>query len=155
MLDAHEERFRWIYRDHLERPAGDYGELLRRGEVSSRKGVDSEQWRAEIRRQARQDKVRVITCRSGEQRAFAMLARTVSDEQVFEVKQRALEQVVALGEIREISRVLGHELSGWVRHQDEFISVCERCAARTYVRLAAERIEDGEALSEPCPGERA
>ncbi len=70
-------------------------------------------WRAKIRRQARQDKVRVVTWRTGEGRAFAMLARTLSDDRVFEVKQWALEQVLALGEVAELSRVLGHQLNGW------------------------------------------
>jgi hypothetical protein len=155
MLAAHEERFRRIYSESLGRPAGDYAELLRRGEVSSPEGVDPEAWRAEIRRQARQDKIRVMTCRVGEERAFAMLNRTVPDDQVFAVKQRALEQVVAPGEVRELSRVLGHELIGWLAHDDEFISFCERCGARIYTRLQPLRIDDGEALSELCPREGA
>lgn len=122
MLAAHEDRFRWIYTEYLERPAGDYAELLRCGEVSSPEGADPEAWRQGIRRQARQDKVRVMTCRVGNERAFAVLNRTVPDDQVFAVKQRALDQVVALGEVRELSRALGHELIGWLPHDDEFIS---------------------------------
>jgi hypothetical protein len=153
MLAAHEERFRWIYSEHVERPAGDYAELLRRGEVSSPDGVDPEAWREEIRRQARQDKVRVTTYRIDERHAFAMLNRTFPDDQVFTVKQQALEQVVALGEVRELSRLLRHELSGWLRHDNEFISWCERCGARLYTRLEPQRIDDGEALSVLCPGE--
>jgi hypothetical protein len=74
----------------LQRPAGDYAELLRRGEVSSRDGVDPEAWREEIRRQARQDKVRVITYRLDEQLAFAMLNRTFPADQVSAVLQQAL-----------------------------------------------------------------
>jgi len=42
---------------------------LRRGEVSSPDGVDPEAWREEIRRQARQDKVRVTTYLSRRRRA--------------------------------------------------------------------------------------
>jgi hypothetical protein len=45
-----------------------------------------------------------------------MLNRTVADDQVFAVKQRALDQVESLGELAELSRVLGHELVGWLRH---------------------------------------
>ncbi len=52
MLAAHEERFRRIYSVYIERPTGNYAEMLRRGEVSSPEGVDPEAWRAEIRRQA-------------------------------------------------------------------------------------------------------
>jgi len=66
----HDERFRRIAEDYLERPGGDYAELLRRGQVSSPEGVDPEQWRAEIRAKARADKIRVITIRSGD-RAIA------------------------------------------------------------------------------------
>lgn len=68
-LAAHEERFRRIYTVCLERPAGDYAELLRRGEVSSPDGVDPEAWREEIRRQARHGKVRVTTYLSRLRRA--------------------------------------------------------------------------------------
>jgi len=53
VLPEHDQRFHRILNDYLERPAGDYAELLRRGYVSSPDGVDLEQWRAEIRAHAR------------------------------------------------------------------------------------------------------
>ena len=71
MKPEHEERFRRIADDYLDRPGGDYAELLARGEVSSADGVDPEQWRAEIRSNARAAKIRVITLRSGD-RALAV-----------------------------------------------------------------------------------
>ena len=40
MLPEHEQRFERIASEFLERPAGDYAELLRRGHVSSPDGVD-------------------------------------------------------------------------------------------------------------------
>ena len=40
MLPEHEQRFERIASEFLERPAGDYTELLRRGHVSSPEGVD-------------------------------------------------------------------------------------------------------------------
>ena len=43
MLAEHDQRFHRILNDYLERPAGDYAELLRRGYVSSPDGVDLEQ----------------------------------------------------------------------------------------------------------------
>jgi hypothetical protein len=64
MNPEHDERFRRIADDYLERPGGDYGELLRRGQVSSPEGVDPQPWRAEIRAKARADKIRVFTIRS-------------------------------------------------------------------------------------------
>jgi hypothetical protein len=77
MRPEHEQRFNRIVNDYLERPGGDYAELLRRGQVSSPEGVDPEQWRAEIRAQARKDKIRVVTSRHGAV-AFAARHRPVS-----------------------------------------------------------------------------
>jgi hypothetical protein len=150
MLAAHEERFRWIYSEWVDRPGGDYAELLRGGEVSSPDGVDPQAWRRAIRRQARWDRIRVVTTRVDDARAFATLNRTVPPDQVLAVKEQALEQVVALGELRELTRVLGHALAGWARHDQEFISLCESCGARVYVQVGPEWIEDGEALTELC-----
>ena len=154
MLASSEERFARIVRDYLERPAGDYGELLHRGYVSSPEGVDAEAWRAEIRRQARQDKVRVITRRDGA-RAFALLARAVPEADAHELMRRGLEQHLALEQLAQTARRLGHAPVGWVRSDDEHVSLCGRCGARIYARLGARRVQDGEALSERCPGERA
>jgi hypothetical protein len=72
----HDERFGRIVKDYLERPGGDYAELLRRGQVCSPEGVDPEEWRAEIRVKARADKIRVITIRDGD-RAIAARQRSV------------------------------------------------------------------------------
>jgi hypothetical protein len=151
MLAAHEERFQRIYTDYRDRPSGDYAELLRRGEVMSREGVDPEEWRAEIRRKARQDKVHVMTSSSGA-RAFATLNRPVptDPQQVGELLRRASAKSEVLGELAERSRALGHELIRWLRHDDEYISYCERCGARIYTRLGTQTIEDGEALADAC-----
>jgi hypothetical protein len=151
MLVAHKERFQRIYTDYRDRPSGDYAELLRRGEVMSREGVDPEAWRGDIRRKARQDKAHVMTSSSGA-RAFATLNRPVptDPEQVAELLQRASTQSEILGELAQRSRTLGHELIGWLRHDNEYISYCQRCRARIYTRLAAPIIEDGEALADLC-----
>jgi hypothetical protein len=77
----HQERFQRIVNDYLERPGGDYAELLNRGRVSSPDGVDAEQWREWIRAQARRDKIAVVTFRDGD-RAIAVRQRSVSDEEV-------------------------------------------------------------------------
>jgi hypothetical protein len=152
MLAANEERFRRIYTEFVERPAGDYAELLRRGHVCSEEGVDVEVWRADIRRQARQDRVRVITSRDGA-RGFAMLNRRIPDDRAMDAMRGALDRVVVLGELRERSRLLGHELGSWLGHHDELIASCARCGARLYARLGSERIEDGEALNQLCGGD--
>ena len=151
MRPVHEERFRRIAEDYLERPGGDYAELLHRGEVSSPEGVDPEQWRAEIRAKARADKIRVVTIRSGD-RAIAVLRRTVPKDQELALLSAALERGEVLHGIAERAGLLGHEIVRWVAH-DESIAMCRRCQARVYVRLDAEPpVVDGEALDEVCPG---
>lgn len=152
MLDRHEERFRRILSDYLERPAGDYAGLLHRGQVSAPEGVDPEAWREEIRRQARQAKIRVLTRRAGAS-AFAMLNPSLLDERAGELMQRALARMLELQRLAQTSREHGHEPIGWLRSDDEYhLSVCSRCGARIYARLGAQTVEDGEGLTEPCGG---
>jgi hypothetical protein len=148
----HEERFRRIAEDYLERPGGDYAELLRRGEVSSPEGADPEQWRAEIRAKARADKIRVITIRSGD-RAIAARNRTIPKDQEFAELTAAMERGQTVRPIAERARLLGHEIAGWVSHDEESIAVCPRCGARIYLRLDVDPpVVDGEALDEICLG---
>jgi hypothetical protein len=150
MLAEHEERFNRIASEFLERPAGDYAELLRRGEVSAPDGVDPDQWREDIRRQARQDKIRVITTRDGD-RAFAMLNRKIPDDQAMHAMRQALDQTTLLGGLAERSAELGHEMSRWLGHHDESIAFCQHCGARIYIRRSTPTVRDGEALNNPCP----
>ncbi len=150
MLDRHEERFRRILTDYLQRPAGDYAELLHRGQVSSPEGVDPEAWRRQIRRQARQDKIRLITRRDGT-RAFAVLNPSVADERADELMQRALARGLELQRLAQTARELGHEPIGWLRSDDEYVSVCSSCGARIYAHLGTKTIADGESLTDPCP----
>ena len=148
MKPDHDERFRRIAEDYLERPGGDYAELLHRGEVSSPEGVDPEQWRAEIRAKARADKIRVITIRSGD-RAIAALNRTVPKDQELAMLSAALERGEVLRGVAERAELLGHEIVRWVAHDEESIAMCRRCSARIYVRLDADPpVVDGEALDE-------
>jgi len=146
MHPEHEQRFRRIVSDFLERPAGDYSELLRRGHVSSPEGVDPEQWRAEIRAQARRDKIRVVTFRDGD-RAIAARNRTVSDQEV----RDELARMQVLRELAAAARALGHEPGSWLRSDEENICLCSRCDARLYLRVGDSSVSDGEAIAEPCP----
>jgi hypothetical protein len=152
MKPEHEQRFRRIADDYLDRPGGDYAELLRRGEVSSPEGVDPELWRAEIRAKARADKIRVTTIRSGD-RAIAAVRRGVPKDQEFAVLSAAMQRGEVLRRAAERARRLGHEIVRWVAHDQESIAVCPRCQARIYVRLDIDpAVVDGEALKESCPG---
>jgi hypothetical protein len=149
----HDERFRRIAEDYLERPGGDYAELLRRGQVSSPAGVDPEQWRAEIRAKARADKVRVITIRSGD-RALAARERRIPKDQELAELTRELDRSVMLRGLAERARQLGHEIERWLRHDQENIAICTRCPARIYAQFdTATPIVDGEALDDTCPSD--
>jgi hypothetical protein len=146
----HDERFRRIAEDYLERPGGDYAELLRRGQVSSPDGVDPEEWRAEIRAKARADKIRVITIRDGE-RAIAAHQRSIPKDQELGDLTRELHRGVVLRGLAERARALGHEIDRWLRHDQENVAICTRCPARIYARFdAATSIVDGEALDDTC-----
>lgn len=150
MKPEHDARFRRIAEDYLERPSGDYAELLRRGRVSSPDGVDPEQWRAEIRAKARADKIRVITIRAGD-RAIATRQRSIPKDQELAELTRELDRGVALQGLSERARQLGHEIDRWLRHDQENIAICTRCSARIYASFdAATPIVDGEALEDTC-----
>lgn len=152
MKPEHDERFRRIADDYLDRPGGDYAELLARGEVSSPDGVDPEKWRAEIRSKARADKIRVMTIRSGD-RAIAVRRLSIPKDQELDVVSATMQRGEMLRGVAERARQLGHEIVRWVAHDQESIAICRRCQARLYVRLdAVPPVVDGEALDHVCPG---
>ncbi|MGA2927501.1 MAG: hypothetical protein ABSG43_16200 [Solirubrobacteraceae bacterium] len=88
MLTEHEQRAARSVSDYLERPGGDYGELLHRGQMSSPDGVNPEAWRSDIRAQARRVKIRVIASHSRDG-AIAFLYRAVGDQEVRDELERA------------------------------------------------------------------
>jgi len=139
-----EERFRRILSDFIERPGGDYAELLRRGQVVSPAGVDVETWRREIRAKARADKIRVATIRDGE-RAIALKRREYTDAEA----RAELERGERLTRLATHAREHGHELGPWLRQDDESIAVCTRCTAHIYVCTGAEWVIDEAGLWEP------
>ena len=152
MKPEHDERFRRIADDYLDRPGGDYAELLARGQVSSPDGVDPEQWRAEIRSKARADKIRVMTIRSRD-RAIAARRLSIPKDQELAVLSPAMQRGELLRGVAERARQLGHEIVRWVALDQESIAMCPRCQARLYVRLdAVPPAVDGEALDHVCPG---
>jgi hypothetical protein len=130
MLAEHEERFRWIAGEFLERPAGDYAELLRRGHVSSPEGVDPDEWREEIRRKAPsgQDPGDHESRRCWGVRDAQSQDSWRSGDGGHEA--RVWERTALLGELARRNAELGHQLSGWLGHDDESIAFCERCGAR-------------------------
>lgn len=150
MKPEHDVRFRRIAEDFLERPGGDYGELLRRGRVSSPEGVDPEEWRAEIRAKARADKIRVITIRDGD-RAMAARHRKIPEDQEVAELSREFQRAEVLRGLAQRARTLGHEIGRWLRHDLENIAICSRCGSRIYARFdVAPPVVDGEALDDAC-----
>lgn len=145
----HEERFHRIVEEYLERPAGDYAELLHRGFVSSPPGVDAEEWRAEMRAQARKDKIRITTMRDGD-RAFAARQRVVAKDLEQEELRDEFQRYELLRSLKLAAAELGHEITSWIRSDEETITACARCGARIYVQTGTPRVIDGEATSEPC-----
>jgi len=103
-----------------------------RGQVSSPDGVDPEAWRAEIRAQARRDKIRVLTSRDSD-RAIAALNRATDDREI----RDELERAHLLRQLATIARALGHEPGHWLRSDNESVCFCERCDARLYVHRQA------------------
>lgn len=143
--------FRLIVSDYLERPAGDYVELLHRGVVSAPEGVDPEAWRVQIRQQAREDGIQVIT-RRNRTGAFAILNPNVLNERADEVLRDAVARGLVLQQFAERARQLAHEPTGWARVEDQYVSTCSRCGARIDAHVEARTVNDGEALSARCPG---
>jgi hypothetical protein len=143
----HEERFLRILADFVQRPGGDYAELLRRGQVVSPPGVDIEAWRAELRAKARADKLRLATVRDGGV-AIAIRQREYSDAEV----RGELERGECIRGLAAQAREFGHELSPWVRQDDESIAFCTCCSAHVYVRTSGDWVVDEDGLRELCEG---
>jgi hypothetical protein len=147
MRPEHEQRFNRIVNDYLEptwrrlrrAAAPRAGQLTR--------GSGSRAVRAEIRAQARKDKIRVVTSRNREG-AFAARHRPVSDAEM----RVELARGEMLRSLAATARELGHHPGSWLRSGDESITVCSRCDARIYVRTTTAPVTDGEALRKPCSG---
>lgn len=105
-----------------------------------------------MRAKARADKIRVITIRVGD-RAIAARNRSIPKDRELEELTAAMERGQMVRPIAERARLLGHEIGGWVSHNEESIAACGRCSARIYLRLDVDPpVVDGEALDEICPG---
>jgi hypothetical protein len=48
------------------------------------------------------------------------------------------------------ARELGHELSPWLRQDDQSIAFCTRCTAHVYVRTSGDWVVDEDGLRELC-----
>jgi hypothetical protein len=127
----------------------DYGQLLARDQVIHivEDVRDVEAWRAEIRRQARADKIKVRTG-FNEAIVWALLVRARSpDALVVGRRDREL-----LARMVPLAVELRHEPILAVRDGDELVCACERCSALGYGD-AAEAVVGGGLFEDECPNE--
>lgn len=145
---VHERRFDELVAGFLERRGGDYQTLLGYGRVTLEPVEDPEQWRREIRRQARRDRIRVRTWSDEHGAVGAQISPDVSDPKIHRAELDRFELIQSV-DIELIGA--GHHPASWLRRGDESITFCLRCDARVYVHTARPVIRDGEAFQTACP----
>jgi hypothetical protein len=127
----------------------DYGQLLARGQVihDVEDVRDVEAWRAEIRRQARADKIKVRTG-FNEAIVWALLVRAGCPDAL--AAGRRYREMLA--RTVPLAVELRHEPILGVRDGDELVCACERCSALGYGD-AAEDVVGGSLFEDECPNE--
>ena len=125
----------------------DYGRLLARGDVIRPLAEleDPDAWRAELRRQAKADKLKIRTGTTS-QIAYAVLPESDTPARAEETVRygRMLRHIVPL------ATALGHEPVIGERDGDEAIFMCDRCQALAYGD-AANEMAGGSLTQERCP----
>lgn len=121
----------------------DYGELLAHGHVV-RQVEDADAWRADIRAQARADRIEVRTGADG--CAVHALVRRPDDN------TGDGEYLAALKELAATAAALRHEPALVARHRSEMLISCDRCPALGYAD-AEEHVVGGSLLDTGCPNE--
>lgn len=140
--------------DRLTEELDPYHEFLRYGYLTAYV-ADADEWRGELRRQARRDKIPFASLtigvpHSGLQHVWAGRKDRVTDDSFRET-------MALLGlqkQAAELARLLGHERIQWLRlsHGEEAAGRCAKCDARLYVsRIGSLRVTAGEAVEEECP----
>lgn len=124
----------------------DYGDLLARGDVvrSVAEVRDCEQWRAEIRRQARSDRIRV---RTGQTDAIVYALLLAADSQQRRDEGHRYHRLLASLVPPAVAH--HHEPSVLIRDGDEVVLRCERCPALAY-GSAPEQIAGGDLIEQDC-----
>lgn len=125
----------------------DYGQLLAQGQVVRKHADigDPDAWRAEIRRHARADRIKVRTG-DNDRVVYALLPEsgTVARRDEGNRYQRMLGRVVPLAARRR------HEPTVVVRDGDEALFECRRCSAIGYLD-GADELFGGPLLDDDCP----
>jgi len=127
----------------------DYGQPLARGQVVHRREdvQDIEAWRAEIRRNARADRIKV---RTGFNHAIVWALRVRADRPEWQAEVRRFRDLL----LRTVPLAveLRHEPSLALRDGDEVICACGRCSALGYGN-SAEEVVGGALFEDGCPNE--
>lgn len=128
----------------------DYGQLLASGQVVHRVEdvVDVEAWRAEIRRQARADK---ITVRTGVDSGLVWALRTRREQPVQRAEMHRFQRL--LSRVAPLAVDLRHEPSVVLRDGDEVVCAGERCSALGYGDTA-EDVVGGALFEAKCSNEQ-
>lgn len=107
-----------------------YGELLARGQVG--RVLDDpaarKQLRSELRRQARADKLKIITREYDDDVVIALLNRPMTGE----VGDEARHAIRGAYEAADVARRLGHNARVGSREHDEAVAYCLECGALGY-----------------------
>jgi hypothetical protein len=124
----------------------DYGELLFSGQVirSEEDIEDFGEWRAELRKKARADRIKLRTGKTGG-KVWAVVHGPLSSAQLLEGERFFTLADRALGEARSH----GHDARVVLRDGDEAVIKCENCSAFGYVD-AAESIIGGAVFDGDC-----
>lgn len=127
----------------------DYGQLLASGQVihELEEVDDVEAWRAEIRRQARADKLKV---RTGVNGGIVWALRSQPDRPEWHAEVRRHRDL--LSRTVPLAVELRHEPSLALRDGDEMICTCGRCSALGYGDTA-EDVVGGALFEDECPNE--
>jgi hypothetical protein len=126
----------------------DYGKLLARGDVGHRvdRIEDPEAWRAEIKRQARADRIKVRTGKTGN-KVWAVLHGRVPEVQVAEAER----WFHLWEELKLRAERLGHSPKVKLSDVEEALVGCEQCDAQGYAHAASEPLVGGALFEEDCP----
>jgi hypothetical protein len=125
----------------------DYGKLLARGDVvrSIADVDDPDEWRTEIKRQARSDRIKVRTGQTGG-RLWAFLHGPIPAVQHAENDR----YFRLLDEIKTRANRHGHSLKVVLHDGEEVVVKCESCGAFGYGDAAAGPLIGGAAIEEDC-----
>ena len=127
----------------------DYGQLLARGQVvhALEDVEDVEHWRAEIKRNARADKIKV---RTGVEDGLVWALRIRAGKREWLAAARRYNDL--LSRTVPLAVELRHEPSVSLRDGDEVLCTCGRCSALGYGD-AAEGVVGGALFEDECPNE--